>query len=396
MTVYSVSQINGYIKGMLDEDVLLQALFIEGEVSNFKRHSSGHLYFSLKDERAAMSAVMFRGEAAGLGFRPENGMKVVACGRVSAYEKAGTYQLYVEMMEPAGLGGLYLAFRQLKEKLEAEGLFDPSRKRAVPETVSVIGVVTSIDGAAFRDIVTVAGRRDPGVRIILAPAAVQGEGAAAEIARGIEALNSQGLADVIIVGRGGGSMEDLWAFNEEAAARAVAGSLIPVVSAVGHETDFTICDFTADLRAATPSAAAEICVPDRREKAERLYMLVNRLNGYMSGNIDNYTSRLYNIADSFPGADDITERVKTRLTASARRISREMQHRLETAEARAGAVIQSLHQAAPSNVLKRGFAMVSVNGKVIKTAGEAVGSEGFMMRTQFNDGVVHGEIKKVD
>lgn len=261
----TVTELNNYIKGVFDNDRALQNVYVKGEISNFKSHSTGHLYFSLKDEGGVLRAVMFRSSAGSLPFIPENGMKVIAHGRVSSFVRDGQYQLYADSMEPDGIGALYIAYEQLKRKLEGAGLFDPKRKKALPKIPSRIGIITSPTGAAIRDMINVTGRRFPYAKIILYPALVQGPGAAPDLIRGLEYFNNNSAADVIIIGRGGGSIEDLWAFNDEKLAYAVAMSNIPVISAVGHETDFTICDFVADRRAPTPSAAAEIAVPDTLE-----------------------------------------------------------------------------------------------------------------------------------
>ncbi|HZW49322.1 MAG TPA: exodeoxyribonuclease VII large subunit, partial [Bacillota bacterium] len=258
----SVSQLNQFVKSLLDEVPFLKDVWVEGEISNFKLQNSGHLYFSLKDAQSSIRCVMFSMKARMLRFRPDNAMKVLLRGSVSLYERDGQYQLYATQMEPLGMGSLALALEQMKQRLAAEGLFDANRKTALPFLPKRVGVVTSPTGAAFRDIVNVITRRCPGVEIILAPVLVQGPGAAEQIAEAIQLFNRNRLADVLIVGRGGGSLEELWAFNEEAVARAIADSQIPIVSAVGHETDFTIADFAADLRAPTPSAAAELVVPE--------------------------------------------------------------------------------------------------------------------------------------
>lgn len=260
--VVSVTELNEYIKLVLDSDYLLQGIYIRGEISNFKLSMpAGHMYFTLKDEGGAVSAVMFRSSAARLKFVPENGMKVIVGGRISSYVKSGQYQIYAETMEPDGIGALYIAYEQLKKKLTEEGLFDRPKK-PIPDYPKKIGVITSPTGAAVRDIINVTGRRSPSTEIILFPSLVQGEEAAPNLIEGMKYFNSRTDIDVIIIGRGGGSLEDLWAFNDEMLVRTVADSNIPVISAVGHETDFTLCDFAADMRAPTPSAAAEIAVPD--------------------------------------------------------------------------------------------------------------------------------------
>lgn len=262
---------------MLNNDYLLAGIWVKGEVSNFKQAASGHLYFTLKDESSSLKVVMFRSRTGGLSFRPENGMAVVVRGYISVFEREGVYQLYASEVEPDGRGTLYMAFEHLKERLRQEGLFDPGRKKKLPFLPGCIGIVTSPAGAAVRDMVEIIRRRWPGVEIILFPAVVQGEAAPQEIAEGIKWLNRLGRVEVIIIGRGGGSLEELWAFNTEKVARSIFYSKAPVISAVGHETDFTIADLVADCRAATPSAAAELVVPDRREVEKQVKVLEIRL-----------------------------------------------------------------------------------------------------------------------
>lgn len=268
-SVYTVGQINSYIKMMFSQDFLLNRVSVKGEISNCKYHGSGHIYFSLKDETGAISCVMFAGSRKNLSFRLENGQRVVAAGSVGVYERDGTYQLYVSQVQRDGLGALYERFEALKRELEEMGMFAPEYKQPIPRYVNTLGVVTAPEGAAVRDIINVAKRRHPGIRIILYPARVQGEGAAGSVARGIRVLDRLG-PDVIIVGRGGGSIEDLWAFNEEEVARAIFECRTPVISAVGHETDTTIADFAADMRAPTPSAGAELAVPDMEQTVRML------------------------------------------------------------------------------------------------------------------------------
>lgn len=265
-SILTVSQINTYIRSLIDSDFNLKNIYVSGEISNFTNHyRTGHFYFTLKDENSSIKAVMFRNSTQRLRFMPENGMKVLVRCNVSLYERDGIYQLYCEDMQPDGIGELTVAFEQLKEKLEKEGLFSEENKKQIPGYPSVIGVVTSPTGAALQDIINVLSRRYPSGQIVLAPVQVQGENAAKQIAEAIDEFNSKKGADVLIVGRGGGSIEDLWAFNEEIVARAIFRSEIPIISAVGHETDFTISDFVSDLRAPTPSAAAELAAPDYRE-----------------------------------------------------------------------------------------------------------------------------------
>ncbi len=282
----TVTQLNKYIKNLLETDMNLSQVSIKGEISNFKFHSSGHCYMTIKDETAAIRAVMFKTYASSLKFTPENGMKIIATGKISLYERDGQYQLYIFSMQPDGLGDLHVEFEKLKAKLTAEGVFDAAHKKPIPKIPKAIGVITSPTGAAIRDIINVATRRYPLAEIIICPVLVQGENSAKQIANAIEYMNREKLADVLIVGRGGGSIEDLWSFNEEAVAYAIYNSDIPVISAVGHETDFTISDFVADLRAPTPSAAAELAVPSALELKATLSMYQNRMLSIAKQTID--------------------------------------------------------------------------------------------------------------
>lgn len=273
----TVSQVNRFIRQMMDKTSILRNIWVKGEISNFKLHYSGHMYLTLKDDGGVLKSVMFKSNASHLCFAPENGMKVLARGRISVYERDGAYQLYIEEMQPDGIGALHIAYEQLKAKLAEEGLFDPEFKKPIPRFPETVGVITATTGAAVRDIINVLGRRYPYAKILIYPSLVQGEGAAQQVAQAIAYFNQKCLADVLIVGRGGGSIEDLWAFNEEVTARAIFASKIPVISAVGHETDFTIADFVADLRAPTPSAAAELAVPSAEELTQRFASIQARI-----------------------------------------------------------------------------------------------------------------------
>jgi len=273
----TVTQLNEFIKRLIDTTPQLSDVYVKGEISNFKNHySTGHYYFTLKDESGQIRAVMFKSSAVKMKFIPEDGMKVVAHGRISAFVRDGTYQLYCDSMEPDGVGALYIAYEQLKRKLEAEGLFDQSRKCPLPKIPTRVGIITSATGAAIRDMINVCGRRFPAAKLVLFPTLVQGPDAPPQLIAGLDYFNATRTVDVIIIGRGGGSIEDLWAFNDEGVARAVARSTIPVISAVGHETDFTICDFVADRRAPTPSAAAELAVPDTAELKRKINNIITR------------------------------------------------------------------------------------------------------------------------
>ena len=273
----TVTQLNKYIKNLLETDITLSQVSVKGEISNFKLQSSGHCYMTIKDETAQIRAVMFKTYASALKFTPENGMKITATGKISVYERDGQYQMYIFAMQPDGLGDLHVEYEKLKAKLTAEGIFDPAHKKPIPKIPKAIGVVTSPTGAAIRDIINVATRRYPLAEIIVCPVLVQGENSAKQIANAIEYMNREKIADVLIVGRGGGSIEDLWSFNEEVVAYAIYNSEIPIISAVGHETDFTIADFAADLRAPTPSAAAELAVPSVLELKANISTYLNRM-----------------------------------------------------------------------------------------------------------------------
>lgn len=290
--IYSIKDLNRYIRMKLESDQVLSDVWIRGEISNFTHHSSGHMYFTLKDEGSRIRAIMFATHNKRLPFMPKEGARVIARGNVSVYERDGQYQFYATQMQPDGIGSLYLAYEQLKQKLDAEGLFDTARKRNLPTHPASIGVITSPTGAAVRDIITTLQRRYPQAAIVLYPVLVQGKGAAPSIVKAIEAMNHMEEAQVMIVGRGGGSLEELWAFNEEAVARAIYASAIPVISAVGHETDFTIADFVADLRAATPTAAAELAVPHQEELRDQLLQREQRLRNALRQRLDTNRERL--------------------------------------------------------------------------------------------------------
>jgi exodeoxyribonuclease VII large subunit len=352
--VLTVTQLNRYLKSIFDGDAHLANVFLTGEISNFTDHyRSGHLYFSLKDDRSVIRAVMFAQQARRLKFRPGDGMRVIARGRVSVYEQSGQYQLYVQDMQPDGLGALNLAFEQLKKKLAAEGLFDPKRKKSLPKFPQSVGVVTSPTGAAVQDIRQILGRRYPLAQVVLCPVLVQGEGAAEQIAEAIRRFNRLRCADVLIVGRGGGSIEDLWAFNEEIVARAVAESEIPVISAVGHETDYTICDFAADLRAPTPSAAAELAVPDIRELLSAVSSAGVRMKQALSLDLR-----------------------RMQMDRLVERMVRQMKREVETGKMMLSQKSAALDALSPLRVLERGYAVaLDPKGAALKNAADAVPGE---------------------
>lgn len=372
--IFTVGQINRYIRNLLENDFILSSLLVKGEISNFKAHSSGHLYFTLKDASGALSCVMFRQDAVGLPFEPENGMQVVVYGHISLYEKTGQYQLYAEFMEPLGIGALQVAFEQLKEKLAAEGLFDGDFKREIPKNPSCIAVITSPTGAAVRDILQIVKRRDPNVKVAIFPTLVQGEQAAADIVRSLKLVNEWGKADVIILGRGGGSMEDLWCFNDENVARAVFASEIPVISAVGHETDFTITDFVADMRAPTPSAAAELATTPLAERRETFHRLELRLERDVSALLTSCRRRL-DLLKSRPVMERPLERIyRTMMDVeeTQQRLDKEMTNRLMQRAERWQYLTNRLEAASPLAVMSRGYVMaVTSSGKLLTSVKQA-------------------------
>lgn len=359
--VWSVSQLNGFIKKWIASSPTLNRVYVRGEISNFKAHFSGHLYLSLKDESAAIRAVMFKGNANRLRFRPENGMKIVALGQVAVFERDGQVQLYIEEMQPEGIGALQIAFEQLKQKLEAEGLFSAERKKKLPLYPRHIGVVTAPTGAAIRDILQVLRRRYPIARVTLYPVLVQGEQAPSEICQAIAYFNEQFPVDVMIVGRGGGSIEDLWAFNDERVARSIAASKIPVVSAVGHEVDFTISDFVADLRAPTPSAAAELCVPDVSYLRNQLIERYRGLRQSLERKIRSRSDTLNQLAGKrvLRSPQDFLAGHILRLDMADKRLEAQMELCMEKQQGRFSELCAKLNALSPLQVLARGYALVT-------------------------------------
>ncbi len=383
----SVSELNEYARRLMAGDPLLRGLEVTGEISGYKHHYSGHRYFSLNDDSARVQCVMFRQQAAGLDFEPSDGMRVTVRASASIFPRDGTFQLYVSAMRKAGQGDLYARFERLKQKLLAEGLFDPARKRDIPTMPRIIGVATSETGAAIRDIIHVARRRNPNVGILLAPCAVQGEGAAQEIVRAIERLNRNGESDVLLVGRGGGSVEDLWAFNEECVARAIAASNIPVISCVGHEIDFTIADFVADLRAPTPSAAAELAVPVLSQLRDALDGLITRLAGALAGGQQVRRLELEKLCAATPMAAPRRVIIEPRLEVLAQldgRARATLPAAFQRSANRLIAAEASLRALSPSAVLDRGYAIVRGNRGIIERAADAAAGEN--IRITYSDG----------
>lgn len=387
--VLTVSQLNLYLKSRLEEDEKLAHIFVAGEISNFTDHyRSGHFYFSLKDEKCVVKAVMFAQYAKRVRFHPEDGMQVIVRGHVGVYEISGQYQLYVEDMQPNGLGALNLAFEQLKAKLAKEGLFAPERKRAIPRFPHGIGVVTSPTGAAVHDIFTILKRRFPLAEIVFCPVKVQGDGAAEEICAAVKRINRSGRADVMIVGRGGGSMEDLWPFNEEIVARAVASSNIPVISAVGHETDFTICDFAADLRAPTPSAAAELAVPDGQELLAGIEGLRSRLDSAVSLAVQGAEQKLSVLAGSRALQNPLNgiEIRRIGIDGTVERFNASMKQSAAVFRQRLAAASGRLSALSPLAVLSRGYAVLyGESGQALPGAAEVRERENILVRMRDGD-----------
>lgn len=416
--IYTVTQLNQQIKGMLESNPSFRNIFVQGEISNYKQHTSGHHYMTLKDADGAISAVLFRADAARLRFRLMNGMKVIARGRVSSFPKTGQVQLYLADLMPDGTGALHLAFEQLKSKLYAEGLFDQSHKQEIPRMPHTIALVTSPTGAAVRDMIRILGRRYPLAEVQLWPVLVQGENAAADIAKTIARVNAHGQADVIIVGRGGGSLEDLWAFNEEIVARAIYNSKIPVISAVGHEPDVTIADFVADLRAPTPSGAAELAVPDRgelsilidREQERLMTALENRLNG-LANRLQAQEDRLARctpaqyVAERRRRTEELIERMrlaqlrkidslKTGFSYQEKKLRDMPDILLERRRGKLQSLSGQLDALSPLRVLARGFSVVTdAQNKIITDSADLQTGDAVTLR--FAQGTAKAQITSV-
>lgn len=360
--IITVSQLNFYLKSLIDNDQNLRFVFLEGEISNLTDHySSGHIYFSLKDEKSVVKAVMFSYAAKNLKFKPENGMKVILRARVSVYEPSGQYQLYVEDMQPDGVGALSLQFEQLKKKLSKEGLFDKAHKKPIPTFPETIGVITSPTGAAVRDILNILSRRYPSADIVMCPVLVQGENAASQLTQAIKRFSESKIADVVIIGRGGGSQEDLWAFNDENLARAIYDCETPVISAVGHETDFTICDFVSDLRAPTPSAAAELAVPDKDELTAELMAQRQYLSALIDKKLLSFESSLDNssrLLSAYSPLNIIEIGEKDMINLSDRMLSISNQH-IEKNTKNITETASKLSALNPVAVLMRGYSYIT-------------------------------------
>lgn len=382
-----VSELNGYIKNIIDGDEMLANVYIKGEISNFKRHYSGHLYFTLKDETSLIKCVMFKSYTNYLNFEPKDGMSVVILGSVSVFERDGVYQVYAKGMEPEGVGALYKAYEKLKAKLSEEGLFDEAHKKPIPILPRAIGVVTSKTGAVIRDIINVTTRRLPNVNIILYPAAVQGEGAAQTIVNGIKYFNKAKNVDTIIIGRGGGSLEDLWPFNEEITARAIYESEIPIISAVGHETDFTIADFVADLRAPTPSAAGELAVPDVLEVRWKLENINKRLANSLRKKVENMRIKYDNLKNSraLKNPYDALRQKMIVCDNLYKNIENNFSLKVKDRHIKLVGLIGRLENLSPLKTMLRGYSIVeNLDGKVIKSVNDLSKNDEISIR--LNDG----------
>lgn len=394
--ILTVSQLNQQIKEYLGINPFFSNVWVRGEIANFRHHSSGHMYFTLKDEESSLRAVMFRSRTLYLEFTPYNGLAVIARGEVSVYPRDGVYQLYVAEMFPDGIGSLYLGLQQLKAKLEAEGLFAQDRKRPLPFLPKKIGIVTSLQGAAVRDMIAVLSRRFPGLKLLIVPVTVQGERAAGEIVEALELLNRFRLVDVIIVGRGGGSQENLWAFNQEEVVRAVAASQIPVISAVGHETDYTLTDLAADQRAPTPSAAAELAVPEKESLLLRVAELNTRARRALKRWVENSRLRLERLEKSryLQNPKEIVSTRREKLELLTQRLQHLVERHLVDKDQALALLAEKLDALSPLKVLQRGYALVEKEDGTLVKAAEGL-EPGERIRVRFAKGLVLSRVERV-
>lgn len=391
--VLSVSQINFYIKSIIENDGSLQFVLVTGEISNLTMHQrSGHIYLSLKDSNSVISAVMFAGNARRLKFRLENGMKVICRGRISVYEPSGRYQLYIEDMQPDGVGALTLAFEQLKKSLAQKGLFDNAHKKPLPKFPKTIGVITSPTGAAVQDITNIIRRRFPSADIVLAPVLVQGESAPEQLVRAVNKFSASKIADVVIIGRGGGSAEDLWAFNDEQLAYAVYNCETPIISGVGHETDFTVCDFVADVRASTPSAAAELAVPDRQELMSYYFKQKQYISAMLDRKIKTAQLRLENQQRRISASSTKlkAEQLEKQLSAKSEKLTRFMNIYISNKENKLIAAKGKLDGLNPLNVLNRGYAIAEKDEKIITSSKQLKDGDDFTVI--LSDGKINAKV----
>ena len=389
----TVTDLNKYIKQKVDEDENLNSVLVKGEISNFKHHYTGHMYFTLKDENSLIKCIMFKSSASTLKFTPKDGMKVIVFGTVSVFERDGVYQIYCKSMFEDGMGDLHTAYEELKAKLEKEGLFDEINKKKIPFMPKVIGVLTSNTGSVIRDIINVSTRRNPNVYIRLLPVPVQGEGAALKIANGIKFMNENKLADVLILARGGGSLEDLWPFNEEIVARAIFESEIPIISAVGHETDFTISDFVADLRAPTPSAAAELAVTDIQDLKYTLITNENRLKQALSKKTQVMRLRLEKIMNSrvYKNHYQKINDLYVKIDSNVKSIENSITKKVKEAKVKAVEQITKLDTLSPLKTLTRGYSIVQKDNKVVSSVKQVESDEEIDIR--LSDGDIKAIVK---
>ena len=393
--ILSVTQVNLYIKEKLENDVFMSNVTVKGEISNIKIHSSGHIYMSLKDEKGVIRAVMFRGNASKLAFKPDNGMKVVASGRISVYERDGNYQLYIDSMKQEGIGDLHIAFEKLKIQLSEEGLFDVKYKKPLPKYPKKVGVVTAPTGAAIRDIINVLTRRFSYSDVLLYPVLVQGENSAESIVSAIEWFNDKRAADVLIIGRGGGSIEDLWSFNEEIVARAIFKSEIPIVSAVGHEIDFTISDFVSDLRSPTPSAAAELVVPDERELISKFDNVLKRIKLCSSKILDNKRLNLKFYAEKnvLTNPESMINNQKIYLDSLYKSFENSISKISEAKKKELSVMVSKLDGLSPLGTLSRGFSVTKdEKGNVLRSVKQV--KKGDLLKVTLTDGEINTRVEE--
>ena len=393
----TVSALNQFIAGIFEDTDLLRNVTVRGEISNFKHHSSGHMYFSIKDENSLIRAVMFKSAASTLQFKPTDGMKVIFKGSVSVYPRDGQYQLYVRSMIPDGIGALYEAYERLKKQLEAEGLFAPEKKRPLPRFPKCIGIITSATGAAVRDMINVLTRRYPLCKILLCPAEVQGQDAPRSLRNALRILQKNGSADLIIIGRGGGSIEDLWAFNDEALVREVASCLVPIISAVGHETDFTLCDFAADLRAPTPSAAAELAVPDIKDINEWLISLTTRFNYAIKDKIRSAKREVdfYANRSCFLRPMTITAPLQLLLSKMLAQIKHAYENKVNTKKSDLATWAAKVDSLSPLRILARGYA-ITTNESETRISSVNQLKAGDKINLTYADGSAYATIEEIN
>ena len=388
----SVTELNQYIKNKIASDEALSNIIVKGEISNFKHHYTGHMYFTLKDENSLIKCIMFKTYAEKLDFTPKDGMKVFVVGGISVFERDGIYQIYVKAMKEDGIGALYRKYEELKRELEAEGLFSEEHKKTIPKMPKIIGVLTSQTGSVIRDIINVSTRRNPNVYIRLLPVPVQGEDAAPKIVQAIRLMNEKKLADVIILARGGGSLEDLWPFNEEIVAHAIYESELPIISAVGHETDFTIADFVADLRAPTPSAAAELAVPDMYEVKQRILQSENRLKLALSKKLEIMKLRFEKCMNSKVMKDPyrIVQDNYVRIDSYIKEMEHQIQNKTQKEKSKYIELVSKLDALSPLKTLTRGYSLIEKDGKLVKSTKEL--ETGDKIQIRLTDGKKEAQI----